>query len=145
MPSSFCKRGYFFYLCYAYCCLHIRYFKVIAKMRIYVLMVIAKRKFTILPVKTMSAQIIYAGRAHAVPSPITERTDYFMQKRVVCIYCPTFTHSHMVGRIKARCSYIAYCACKFFFAVNNIFRTKRIAVIFNKPQVMFITKCFYCF
>ena len=38
-------------------------------------MVVAKRKLTILAVKSVTAEVIAAGRADTVASPVSERTD----------------------------------------------------------------------
>ena len=50
-------------------------FKLYPKWEVYIFMVVAKRQLTILAVKSVTAEVIAAGRADTVPSPVAEGTD----------------------------------------------------------------------
>ena len=56
-------------------CLKVCRFQVIAEMGVYIFVVIAERKFSVLSVETMSAHIVMSGRADAVAAPVAERAD----------------------------------------------------------------------
>ena len=120
-------------------------------MRIYIFMVIAQRKLSVLSVKPMSAQIILSGSADTVSPPIPKRTYTLMQKRIICINRSAFSHRHMMRWIKAGGSDIPNGAGHlrkrlitsiFFHDLNVISASQRITIIFNQPQIMFFTKCF---
>ena len=51
-------------------CLKVCRFQVIAEMGVYIFVVIAQWKFSVLSVETMSAHIVMSGRADAVAAPV---------------------------------------------------------------------------
>ena len=114
-------------------------------MRIYILVIVANRKFTILAVKAMTTEIILTRCTDAVSSPVSERTCNSVQKWIVCINSTTLSHCHMMWRVKTGGSDITDRSCQFILTVNRIDRTECIAVILDQPQVVSITKLFYCF
>ena len=56
-------------------CLEVCGFQVISEMGIYIFVVIAKRKLTVLSVKAVSAEVVMSGRADTVTAPVAEGTD----------------------------------------------------------------------
>ena len=109
-------------------------------MGIYVLVVIAQRQLAKLLGKPMFASIVLAGRTPAVATPIPERLYNPFELQAVGINGATLAHRHVVGRIKTRSANIADRSGVFPFAVIKIARTQRVAVIFDQPQSMSITK-----
>ena len=71
MPSFLNKARELLQLFTADRSLHIGCFKIIAKMRIHILMIISCGEVAMQSVKTMSAEIVPAARADAVSSPVT--------------------------------------------------------------------------
>ena len=80
-------------------------------------MVIAQGKLTVLPVKTVSAKIVFSGWAGAVSPPISKGFDDLIQSGVVGVNRAAFAHGHMVRRIKAGGTDIANGSGEFFFTV----------------------------
>ena len=92
----------------------------------------------------MTAEIVLTRCTDAVSSPITERTCNSVQKRIVRINSSSFSHCHMMWRIKTGSSDIADRSSQFILTVDRIDRTERIAVILDQPQIMAVTEFFYC-
>ena len=113
--------------------LQIRRLKIIAKLRINILMIVSQRQFPVLSVETVLAKVIRPRRAGAVSPPISEGTHDLAQKRVICINRSSLTHRDMMGRIKARRADIPYRTRIFFLAVDRIFRTQSVAVVLDQP------------
>src|SRR5699024_5251854 len=64
------ERREFFELFAPYCRLHIRNFKVIAEVAVYIFVVVPCGQFAVLTVEAVAAEIVAPRRADAVPAPI---------------------------------------------------------------------------
>ena len=106
-------------------------------------MVVAKRQLTILAVKSVTAEVIAAGRADTVASPLAERTDNLVLKRNVPVHGAALAHRHVVRRIKAGRSDISDRTGKMTLAVQLIAASEGITVVLHQPQVMTVTEFFY--
>ena len=145
MNSAFYKGRELAQLGTSHSRLHIRCFQVISEMRIYIFMIISQRQFPVLAVKTMTTQIILSGCAHAVSSPVTERTHDLMKQRILCIDGSALSHCHMMWRIKTGGSDIPDGSGQSALSVDRITGTQRIAVILDQPQIVTVTEIFYRF
>ena len=72
VPTALSKAGKFLKLLTANRRLHIRNLQIIAKVAVYILVVIALRQLAVLTIKAVPTEIILAGGADAVPAPIPE-------------------------------------------------------------------------
>ena len=102
-------------------------------MGVHILVVITGGKLSVLPFKAMPAEIVMAGRTHAVPPPIPEGTQYLVQQRIVRIHSTALSHGDMVRRIKAGCANISYSAGKPIPAIHRTHTAQSITVILYKP------------
>ena len=114
-------------------------------MRVYIFVIIPNRKFSILTIKTMSAENILFRCTNTVSSPVSERTCDSVQERIICINSAAFSHCHMMRWIKTGSSDISDRSGQFLFPVDRINRSKCITVIFDQPQIMTITEFSDCF
>ena len=83
-------------------------------------MVIATRKLTVLTVNAESEEVHMSGRADTVAAPVTEGTDYLVEQRVVGVNSATLAHGHVVRRIEAGGSDIAYGSGEFLLSVDGV-------------------------
>ena len=107
-------------------------------------MIVSERKLTVLLIESVSAEVINAGRADTVTSPVSHGADSSVENGIICIDGTAFTHCHVVRGIEGRCSDITDSTRELLFAVDSILRTQSIAVIFYEPEIMLITECLYC-
>ena len=107
-------------------------------------MVIAQRQLAVLAVEAVSAQVVLAGRADTVTSPVTEGADDLIEQRVIGIDSTALAHGHMVRRIEAGGSDIAHGSGKLLHAVQCIAASQCITVVLDEPQVMAITELLHC-
>ena len=107
-------------------------------------MVVAQRQFAVLAVKPVAAEIVPAGGAYAVPSPVAEGTDDLIEQGVVCIDSASLSHGHMMGRVEAGGSDISHRTGKFLLSVDGIPGSQGVAVILHQPEVMFFTELLHC-
>ena len=106
-------------------------------------MVVSVRQFTKLLGKSMFTGIVNPGITPTIPSPITERIDQTIKLRMIRAYCPTLSQRYMMWGIKAVGRQISYRTCLMPFTVIKICCTKRIAVIFDQPELISVTKFSY--
>ena len=92
--------------------LHVRGLQVVAEVGIDVLVVVALRQLPVLSVKTVAAEIVHAGGAHAVPAPVPHGADDAVQQRIPRVDRAAFSHGHVMGRIEAGGADIAHGACQ---------------------------------
>ena len=64
-------------------------------------MVVAQRKFPVLAVKAMSAQVILPGSTGAVASPVAHGAQNLGKERIVCIDGTAFSHRQVMRRVEA--------------------------------------------
>ena len=81
----------------------------------------------------MSAQVIPAGRADTVASPVTEGADDLVQQRVIGIDSSALTHGHVMRRVEAGGSDVTHGAGKLLHAVNGIAASQGITVVLDEP------------
>ena len=106
-------------------------------------MIVAQRKLAVLAVEAVSAQVVPAGRADTVASPVTEGADDLVQQRVVGIDSSALTHGHVMRRVEAGGSDITHGAGKLLHAVNGVAASQGITVVLDQPQVMAVTELLY--
>ena len=69
-------------------------------MRVNILVIVAQGKLPVLAVEAVPAEIVLPGRTAAVPAPVPQGADDFMQQRIIRIDSTALAHRHMVGRIE---------------------------------------------
>ena len=68
-----------------------------------------------------------------------------MEQRIIRIYRPALSHSHVMRRIETGSTDIPNRSRQFCHAIQCVFRPKRIAVILHQPQTMLFTEFTDCF
>jgi len=122
--------------------LHIGNFQIVAEMRIDILMIITKREFTKLLAEAVAAGVVLARGAPAVAPPVAVRFNQALKQRIIGVDGPSFSHGHVMGRIKTGGADMADSASIFPYAVLLITGAKCIAVVLYQPEVALITKGF---
>src|SRR3984957_14363165 len=112
--------------------LHIYGLQVVPDVRIGVLVIVAARQGTELPLETLATRVVLAGLAPAIATPIAKRFDKDLQSRLICKDGSAFSGCNVVGRIKAQSGDIA----KGAHVPSLIGRTQRIAAVFDQPKIM---------
>ena len=103
-------------------------------------MVIAPRKFAVLPVEAVLTDVVNAGGAAAISAPIAHGAEYVVQDHVLRVDRAALAHGHVVRRVKARGADIAYGACEAGLAVQGISAAERIAVVLDEPKPVRVTE-----
>src|SRR5277367_6276003 len=101
-------------------------------MGVRVLVIVATRQRSKLPIEALPASIVFAGLAPAVPAPVAEGFDEYLQRGLIGEYGPTLAHGDMVRRIEAyRCDVAE--GADFAVAVRG---AEGVAAVFDQPQVV---------
>ena len=96
-------------------------------------MVIPHRERPKLAGEPMAAFIILSAGTDTVPAPIPQGTYNLMEQWVAGIDRAALAHGDMMGRIKTGCADIPNRSCLAPNAVQVIFRSQSIAVVFDQP------------
>src|SRR5688572_23803676 len=81
--------------------LHVGELQVVADVRVGVLVIVSERKVAQLPGEPLAAGVVLPRLAPAIASPITERLDEPLERRLLGEDAATFTHGDVVRRVEA--------------------------------------------
>src|SRR5262245_12532473 len=84
--------------------------QIVAEMAVYVLVIVAGGQIVQLPAEALTAGVVLAGWAPAVPPPIAERFDDAAKSAAIGKNRPALAHRHVVRRIEALRRQVAECA-----------------------------------
>ena len=117
--------------------LHVGQLEVVADSAVAVLVVVATRQGSELPVEPLAACVVFAGLAPAVAAPVAERLDDLLQQWIVGEDGPALAHRHVVGRVEADRGKIAQ--CPDFLTPPR--RPDGIAGVLYQPQAVLVSDC----
>ena len=103
-------------------------------------MVIAPRKFAVLPVEAVLTDVVHTRGAAAVSAPVAHGAEYVVQDHVLCVDRSALTHGHVVRRVEARGADVAYGSREAGLAVQGIAAAERIAVVLDEPKPVRVTE-----
>src|ERR1700733_10489079 len=83
--------------------LHVGRLKVVAHMRVGVLVIVTARQCSQLPLKTLTAGVIYSRLAPTISSPVAEAIDQHFEGGLVGKHRAALAHCDVMGRIKTHC------------------------------------------
>ena len=103
-------------------------------------MVIAFGKLTVLPVKTVSAEVVLARGTAAVATPVAYGTHDNVELGVVGIGGPTLPHRHVMRGVEGRGADVADGPRETGRADNRVARAEGVAVVLDEPEPMLVAE-----
>ena len=120
--------------------LHIGDLQVVAKVAVYILMIIPLGQLAELTVEAVMAEVVLSGGADAVPAPVPVAQDQPVQLGIVGVDTAALPHGHVVGRIEAGGADVAPGAGIAGLTVDGVLGAQGVAVVLHQPQLVLVAE-----